>query len=150
MTPQQRSRDWLKSHGWIYATTEQTVRIPSKVRPGTWEMFKRDLFNFADLVGVKVDCLGTTYFQVTSSSNKAARQQKIESTPAVPMILRAGNTIELHCWGKKGARGARKLWTLARFQARLLGDKITWLDVSSEDDDADFDIQAPLPLATAG
>ncbi len=149
MTPQQRSLDWLKSRGWIYATTEQTVRIPSKVHPGKWEMFKRDLFNFADLVGVHVDCLGTTYFQVTSSSNKVARQQKIEATPQVPIILRSGNTVELHCWGKKGPRGARKLWTLVRFQARMLGDKVHWLDVT-EDDSDEFETQAALPLAAVG
>lgn len=150
MTPQLRSREWLKQHGWVYATTEQTVRIPDKFRPGKFTMFKRDLFNFADLVGCKADVFGTTYFQVTSASNKSARQTKIDMTPAVPILLRAGNTVELHCWSKKGSRGARKLWTLGRFQARLLGEKITWLDVTEDDDDADFDIQAPLPLATAG
>ena len=118
--PQQRSADWLRKQGYICESTEKTNRYPSREKPGTWVVYKRDLFNFCDLLAVYPAKSGTLYLQVTAGmSHKGERQTKIEQCPAVMSILRAGNTIELHIWRKMGPRGVKvKNWKVARFQLR--------------------------------
>jgi hypothetical protein len=39
---------------------------------------------------------------------------KLEELPAVRVWLEAGNAVEVHAWGKRGARGRRKMWTCRR------------------------------------
>jgi hypothetical protein len=42
----------------------------------------------------------------------AERVRKIEAAPICGPWLRAGNRIEVWGWGKRGAAGKRKVWTL--------------------------------------
>lgn len=107
-------------------------------------MFKKDLFGFADIVGIHPDQLGTTYFQVTGGmNNKGDRMAKIEAIAATPLILKTGNTVELHVWRKMGPRGGVKRWTVYRAQARLHGDKLQWIEVFEKEDD-EFEKQPGL------
>jgi hypothetical protein len=154
--PQQRSLKFLRDAGYIAQVVEQTIRIPARNgQPAT--IFKRDLFGFADICAIgpvelsKDYCkatnrnlpalfqqehkacpeLGTIYVQTTAGmSNKNARIAKIDACEASRPILGAGNRIELHVWRKMGKRGARKLWELARYDARLHGQGIIWHDIS--------------------
>jgi len=128
---------WFRDNGYLCEPTEQTIRYPNKLKPGTMTVFKRDLWNAFDGVAVKIagDNHGITLFQATvGMNNKPERQRKIELAPATVPLLKCGNTVELHIWRKMGARGERKLWKLARFQARLHGPQgLTWLDVSDNE-----------------
>lgn len=122
-----KSADWLKDQGASVQLVEQTIRYPSKTKPGRWEVFKRDAFGIADLIAVHPNHLATLYCQTTSGmNNKGSHQEKIEASPHTKTILQSGNRIELHVWRKMGKRGQRKLWVLARFQCLLHGDRIAW------------------------
>ena len=148
MNPSARSLKWLREQGYIVQGTEATVRIPDKALPSGWRMFRRDLFNFCDMLAVKPDVFGATFVQVTAGmNNKGGRIAKIEAAPASHAILRSGNTIELHIWRKMGARGKVKHWKLARFQARLCPTglaQLSWIEVDSSD--PDFDVPEPKQL----
>lgn len=136
MNPQQRSLAWLRDRGFICQTTEQTVRYPDKERPGRWKVFRRDLYGFVDLVGIRGDVLGCTFVQTTAGmSHKGERQQKIEASSAIVPLLLAGNTVELHIWRKLGARGKPKRWSLARYGAHLVGTAVAWNDITEEEFD---------------
>jgi hypothetical protein len=112
-------------------------------------MFKKDLFGFADIVGIHAEQIGTTYFQVTAGmNNKAPRLEKIEAQPATRAILKTGNTIEVHVWRKLGKRGGVKRWTVDRSQARLHGDSISWITVFEKEDD-EFEQQQGLQFDKA-
>jgi len=124
------SKEWLTDLGYIVGGTEQTIRIPSKTKPGQWEMFKRDLFNFADLTCVNASKPGTLYVQSTiGMNNKPERMQKILAIPAVLAVLKSGNQIELHVWRKLKGSG-RVRWELARYTLKRLGDTdaMAWYD----------------------
>lgn len=141
VTKANMSVKWFRDNGYLCEPTEQTIRYPNKLKPGTMTVFKRDLWNAFDGVAVKIagDEHGITLFQATvGMNNKGERQQKIELSPATVPLLRCGNTIELHIWRKMGKKGDRKLWKLARFEARAFpvtpheGSScgIQWLDIS--------------------
>ena len=124
------SKAWLVERGYIVGSTEQNVRYPSKTKPGTWEMFKRDLFNFADLTCVNPEKQGTLYVQSTiGMSHKGERMQKILAIPAVLAVLKSANQIELHVWRKLKGSG-RVRWELARLSLKRLGetDAMCWYD----------------------
>jgi hypothetical protein len=149
-SPQSRSHAWLKERGWQFGKTEQSITIPDPASPTGRRMFKRDLFGFADIVGVHPDVPGTTYFQVTAGmgSHKADRLKKIEDSPAIVTILKAGNTVEFQAWRKLGPRGGVKRWEVYRCQARLERGKIVWKEVSEDqNDDEDFAPQPSLGFA---
>jgi hypothetical protein len=48
-----RSKRWLEKQGWTVGGTEQIVRIPPRFPGDKPKMFKRDLFNFADMACFK-------------------------------------------------------------------------------------------------
>ena len=124
------SKAWLTERGYIVGGTEQTIRIPSKKKPGTWEMFKRDLFNFADLACVNAEKQGTLYVQSTiGMNNKGERMQKILGIPTVLTVLKSGNGVELHVWRKLKGSG-RVRWELARYTLKRVGDTdaMAWYD----------------------
>lgn len=114
------STKYLKDHGYAVQNVEQTIRHPSKNtrrdergRPLDWEMFKRDLWNFADLIAVKIGESGCLFVQTTTHENAEARMQKIAGIVEVRTILQAGNRIHVHGWkqtgGKKGVPKKRHL-----------------------------------------
>lgn len=133
-SPTQRSLKWLRDQGYIAAVVEQNVRIPA-MNGQPAKMFKRDLFGFVDIVAMKADVMGTTFIQVTAGlgSHRTERQAKMEAADALRPMLAAGNSCEFHAWRKVGKRGARKLWKLARFQARLHGEAISWLTMNEDE-----------------
>lgn len=98
MTPTARALKHLRSLGYTAQVVEQNIRIPGK------GIFKRDLFNCIDIVGVRagVPILGV---QCTSHSNLSARVKKcLENGQA---WLSAG--AQLECWAFRKLKGHRTL-----------------------------------------
>lgn len=96
MTPMQRTLALLRDQGWHVEIVERWI-------PGA--RIRRDLFTFLDLVGLRGgETLGV---QVTSGSNVSARIRKIEESPLLADVRRAGWRIEIHGW----RRSATGRWT---------------------------------------
>lgn len=108
MTPTARSLEKLRSEGWTVCAVERW--IPTTPAGYKGPMIRRDAFNFADLLAVKVGTVGATLVQVTTGDNHAARLQKIRQSAEAGIWMAAGNSIEVHSWSKKGKAGKRKLW----------------------------------------
>lgn len=101
MTPTARTLAELRKRNWPAQVVEQTI-------PRTF--IKRDLFGVIDIVAI---CpTGILGIQATTGDNHAARVAKIADEPRVAQWLTAGGQLEVWSWAKRGARGARKLWTL--------------------------------------
>lgn len=97
MTPTARALKHLRSLGYTAQVVEQNIRIPGK------GMFKRDLFNCIDIIGVRagVPVLG---IQVTSHSNLAKRVEKCLLNGQA--WIAAGAQLEAWAWRKlKGHKG---------------------------------------------
>lgn len=101
VSPTQRTLKKLKDDGVPAYVTER------------WNPFARirqDLFGFIDVVALHDGyILG---IQCTSDSSVSARVKKIRESKYFEPWLRAGGRVEVWGWGKKGARGKRKTWTL--------------------------------------
>lgn len=90
MTPAARTMTELRKQGYLVDVTEK------------WNSFtkqRKDLFNFIDLLAVKVGFLA---IQTTSYSNISARYKKIttECRDAAIRWLQAGGKIEIWGWHK--------------------------------------------------
>jgi hypothetical protein len=121
-TMTKRSLDYLRDQGYEVAVVERWFDFPERKNGfPTGKMIKQrmDCFGFADLVAVHMDKPGTLYIQTTSRDNQAARRQKILESRSIVPILRSGNRVHVHGWAKGGARGARKLWKVSIFEAKL-------------------------------
>ena len=116
-----RSRKFLEHQGYVVALVERSVNAP---RPNG-EVFRNkfDAFNLADLCCVHPEHTGCLFVQVTDHHNRTAHINKMLAAPAAPVLLRAHNRIELHCW-KSSKRKGQKLWCL---RVQKLDD---WLDGS--------------------
>jgi hypothetical protein len=113
------SLEYLRKEGYECVVVEQTVRFPDKNKgkcpcchATAWTMFKRDLWNIADILAVKPSEPGVLLVQTTTTSNASARYSKIKANPVTDILLKAGNRIHVHGWAKQGPRGKRKVWTL--------------------------------------
>ena len=107
MTPTQRSLAHIRGMAGALVAIVERWNQHAKVR--------QDLFGFADLVAVIPGMPGTVYVQTTSGANVAARLNKMRAEPVVARVracLAAGNSVMVHGWAKRGARGKRKTWTL--------------------------------------
>lgn len=109
VTCTKRSLDLLRRHGYIAAVTEQNVHIPDREHPGKTVMFKRDLWNLADLVAVREDEQGTTYVQTTTTAHQADRIAKVQGLDVARVLLKSGNQIHVHGWMKSRKTGR---WTV--------------------------------------
>lgn len=98
-SPTQRSMKYLRELGYTPWIVEQNIRIPGK------GMFKRDLYNCIDIIGIRpgMPVLG---IQCTSHSNLAARVKKC--TELGQEWLATGCT-QLQCWAWRKLNGKREL-----------------------------------------
>jgi hypothetical protein len=96
-SPTQRSLAYLRDIGYEVEVVER------------WNPFakrRQDLFGFVDILCVKDgETLGV---QTTSDSNVAARIRKIEDSPMLFALRRAGWRIEVHGW-KRDKSGSWRL-----------------------------------------
>jgi len=113
-----RSMDYLRKQGYVVAPTEQWISFPDRATGKTIKI-RRDAFNFCDLIGCHPDHAGTLYVQTTTRVNQSSRRNKILLSPEAVVVLRSQNRIHVHGWAQVGARGRRKLWEVAIFEAKL-------------------------------
>lgn len=106
-SPTQRSLKYMRDQGCIAAVVEKYNQY-AKVR--------QDLFGFIDVVAVMPGQRGVIGIQTTTASNAASRMLKVLSEPRALAWVQAGNSIQIHGWAKRGARGKAKRWTLAFFR----------------------------------
>lgn len=89
------SKRWLNSLGWTTWNVEQQI-------PGTF--FKRDLFNFGDLLAMKPGD-GIMIVQTTTSPNMQARIDKINNNEHAVEWLLSGGLIQVHGWKRGKGKG---------------------------------------------
>jgi hypothetical protein len=111
VTPTARSLRYLRDLGYMVAVVE-------KWNPGA--RVRQDLFGFGDLLAVRPrenDPHGEFLIvQVCDATNQAARLAKLQRADLAERMdqwRKAGGSITIHAWGKKGPRGKRKTWQLS-------------------------------------
>lgn len=106
MSPTQRSLAWLREHGWyVDRDTKVEQTIPKSY-------VKRDFVGCGDYIGLKSGVIAL--FQFTDETSHSKRLDKALLAPGLRLWLEAGGVFEVLSWGKRGARGTRKLWTVRR------------------------------------
>ena len=105
MSPTARTLKLLRAAGYTAQVVER-FNIYARIR--------QDLFGCIDVVAIRSDLPGVLGVQCTSAANAAARLKKAMAEPALRIWLESGNAFEVHSHAKRGARGARKLWTCER------------------------------------
>lgn len=97
---------------------------------------REDLFNFADLVGIREDAPGVTAVQACSEDVAKhvekllhgfvdAKGNKIAPNPHLPVWLKAGNRFFIWSWCLRGKAGKRKLYRLRQIEFRLKNGVVT-------------------------
>ncbi len=108
MSPTARSLKYLRDKGYTAEVVERFNHY-SKTR--------HDLFNFIDIVAIKVD-ERILAIQATSGDNHAARRSKLHKLENVEKFKRAGGAVVIHSWSKKvkrnkdGSKAKVKQWSL--------------------------------------
>lgn len=103
--PLQRSKALLESQGYSVWIVEKWVQHPF---PG----HRVDLFNLIDLVAIKSDVKGVLGVQCCADSGISSHLHKALENAYLSTWQASGNRFAIWGWGKKGAKGKRKLWTL--------------------------------------
>lgn len=121
-SPTQRALKECKALGWEAQVVEKWVPQARK---------RVDLYGCIDILALADPHLFIPYggtpaerwdligIQVTSASNHAARRAKALAEPRIKHWLQAGCRFEVWSYGRKGAKGKRKLWTLRIEQLNL-------------------------------
>jgi len=73
---------------------------------------RKDLFGCIDIIAIHPEQKRILGVQATSLSNIQSRVKKSEEEPMLQTWFAAGGLFQVHGWGKKGAKGKRKLWEL--------------------------------------
>lgn len=101
MSPTQRSLAWLRKAGYEVAVVE---------RYNPFAHVRNDLFGFCDLLAFRAG-MPLMFVQTTSATNSAARRRKILQNSTAKALVQAHHEVVIHAWGKRGARGEKKVWT---------------------------------------
>lgn len=106
MSPTQRTLDYLRKSGFRCAVVEQTITI--RARDGEPASgFKRDLFGFGDVLGIRPAAKELLLVQCTSLSNISSRVKKAKGLPGLLAWLQCGGRAEVWGWFK-GRREPRR------------------------------------------
>lgn len=100
-SPTQRSLALLRKQGYLAAIVE-------KWNPHA--RIRQDMFGCVDLFAIKPG--ERLAIQACSAGDVARRVAKIKALRAWRIMLAAGLSVRVWGWGKRGARGKRKVWTL--------------------------------------
>lgn len=99
MTPTQRTLAALRDDGWTAAVVE---------RWNPHARIRQDLFGIVDILAVRDG--RTLAVQTTAGSCVSARVAKLQASPALPLLLRAGWVVQVHGWRRvKLKRGGKAL-----------------------------------------
>lgn len=118
VTPTSRSLDWLRKQGYVAGVVEHWLTFPETKNgkpTGKTIRVRKDLFNVFDIVAVHPGIHGTLFVQTTDDTSVSKRLLKVLAQPEITKIIKAGNGVQIHGWGLKGAAGKRKL-----YQVRVL------------------------------
>ena len=112
MTPTSRTLKLLRKENKLAEVVER------------WNCFTRqrkDFLGFVDIIALDIENQKTIGIQCTSTSNMSARVNKIlkECKETALAWLRAGNSIEVIGWAKRGEKNKRKTWQHKRLQITL-------------------------------
>ena len=116
--PTQRSLAYLRKEGWMVCVVEKF--LPAR---GTMKFPRRiDAFGFGDLLacrsgmfhrdGVIHPTAQIALVQTTDASSFSKHKDKLVTLSEFHNWKAAGGIVVLHGWGKRGARGKKKTWTL--------------------------------------
>jgi hypothetical protein len=94
-TTTKRTLAYLRKLGFITDVVERRL-------PGCF--VTRDLFGFADVLGVHPGKRVVLLVQTTTASNFAKRLRHVRDQPALPLLLAAGVRVEIWGWSKRGGR----------------------------------------------
>jgi len=98
--PTGRTKQYLEKQGAIFKVVERYNQYSKRFH---------DAFGADGIYIMGTKCVAT---QCTSDSNRSSRVAKSLDNPEVRAWLRVPyHGFEVWTWGKKGARGKRKLWT---------------------------------------
>lgn len=118
----QKSREELKRQGYDTWIVEKPWSPYTKRR--------EDLFNFADLVGIRDDIQGVTAIQATGDDVAShvtkmlqgftdGKGNAIPPNPHLRIWLKASNRFFLWGWSLRGAKGKRKMYRLREIEFRI-------------------------------
>ena len=88
MTPTQRSLEYLRAEGYLCEVVEK------------WNSFtktRKDLWGWCDILAIRENEILAV--QVTAAG-VSSRIKKIEESPTLPFVRKAGIRIEVHGWRK--------------------------------------------------
>ncbi len=109
MSPTARSMALLRDQGYHVVKVEYWSHYAKR---------RIDFGGFADILAWRGDIPGVLAVQATTDSNVSARIRKVLDNSDLCDRVRdwqlAGNVYQVWGWGKHGARGERKLWTVRK------------------------------------
>lgn len=138
------STDYYRKNGFLVGKTEMNQRVPNPAFPGTFKMWKVDLFGCIDLIAIRPG-EPPIFCQTTTTSNQSARIDKIAGLAAAKVIVKTGAKLHVHGWGKKGPRGGRKTWQLTISEIGYDVDGLLTTEVSHVTGPEDGDEPEPQP-----
>jgi len=113
-SPTQRTLKLFRDAGWTCSVVEKFNRF-ARVR--------QDVFGFGDILAFAIPKPlletetkygnlghGIALIQATSDTNISSRMKKVKENQATRGWLSSGGRIFVVGWGKRGARGKKKLW----------------------------------------
>lgn len=119
--PVQRTLATLRENGYNAHVVEKWNQ---------WAHRRQDFGGFADVLAYKEGESGVLAIQACADNggDVSAHFHKLCGVPDLLVWLKAGNRCEIWGWGKRGAAGKRKLWTL-----RIVGLVVTAANVIGTD-----------------
>ena len=95
MTPTAKTLTHLRQLGFVAAPCERFIAAVQR---------SRDLFGIGDVIGFHPRDRLALLVQCTTAAHVADRLNRIRQRPELPLLLRAGLTIEVWGWHKHGDR----------------------------------------------
>lgn len=89
-----------------------------------WNPFahkRQDLWGYDVLVAQPY--FGFVFVQVTDDEHRAEHRTALQNDQRSAHLLTCGAKLVLHSWGKHGARGRRKLWSLHEEEITTAGNE---------------------------
>ena len=136
--PLQRSKAWLEEKGWHVWITEHWNQ---------WAHVRQDMYGLIDFVAIRHDSPGV--WGVNACEDNGAVQGHCDKylngwdhpkkgrqppNPHLACWLAGGNRFSIFGWGKRGAMGKRKTWTLRVVDAFLEGSEVKFREVANVED----------------
>lgn len=108
-----------------------------------WSHTRSDGYGFIDLTAIRHDFKGVWGINACAEDVQEHIRKYTEGwdhpkkgrqppNPHLPVWLSGGNRFSIFGWGKRGAMGKRKMWTLRVAEAYLEGAQVKFKEVTPE------------------